>query len=133
MAVTNKVGQILHSYMYGVIIMNIFLLILIFVINLILTSVTTTFSSDGYGEYIYCFLLNLSANLNNIYYISMHILIYIHRTLHARVLRRDHKLNFKNCIKSLDELAETDTLIMDDYFFMDKIFNTDDFCYILNE
>lgn len=48
-------------------------------------------------------------------------------------MRRDHKLNFKNCIKSLDELAETDTLIMDDYFFMDKIFNTDDFCYILNE
>lgn len=38
MAVTNKVGQILHSYMYGVIIMNIFLLILIFVINLLLTS-----------------------------------------------------------------------------------------------
>ncbi len=70
---------------------------------------------------------------SNIYYISMHILIYIHRTLHARVMRRDHKLNFKNCIKSLDELAETDTLIMDDYFFMDKIFNTDDFCYILNE
>lgn len=37
-----------------------------------------------------------------------------------------NSLNFRNSIKSLDELAQTDTLIMDDYFFLDT-FDVDGF------
>jgi hypothetical protein len=62
----------------------------------------------------------------------MYILIYLHRAIDSRTMSLNYKLNFKNSIKSLDELAQTDTLIMNDYFFLDKTFNTDDFRFIVN-
>jgi hypothetical protein len=45
----------------------------------------------------------------------MHILIYIFRMMGRIALGRQLKLNHET--KSMDELAQTDTLIMDDFFF----------------
>jgi hypothetical protein len=69
---------------------------------------------------------------SNVIYIGMYLLIYIHRAIDLRIMARKYKLNFKNSIKSLDELAQTDTLIMDDYFFIDKTFDPDRFHFIAN-
>lgn len=63
----------------------------------------------------------------------MYILIYIHRVIDSRIMSKRYKLKFKNSLKSLDELAQTDTLIMDDYFFLDKTFNPEDFHYVLSD
>lgn len=63
----------------------------------------------------------------------MYILIYIQRAIDSRIMAKKYKLSFKNSIKSLDELAQTDTLIMDDYFFLDKTFSTEDLHYIVND
>lgn len=64
----------------------------------------------------------------------MYILIYIHRAIDGRIMGKKYKLTFKNSLKSLDELAQTDTLIMDDYFFLDKPqFNLENFHFVINE
>lgn len=63
----------------------------------------------------------------------MYILIEVQRAIDSRIMAKKYKLNFKNAIKSLDELAQTDTLIMDDYFFLDKTFSTEDLQYIVND
>lgn len=50
-----------------------------------------------------------------------------------KILASRYKLNFRNSIKSLDELAQTDTLIMDDYFFLDNTFDMEGFEYVVGE
>lgn len=57
----------------------------------------------------------------------MHILLYIHRFYDAYFNRKTLKINCQNRIRTIDELAQTDTLIMDDFFFLERPINTDDF------
>lgn len=59
----------------------------------------------------------------------MHILIYLHRIISQNKLSELLTLNYEN--KSIDELAQTDTLIMDDFFFLERPFNMDGFKYLL--
>jgi hypothetical protein len=53
----------------------------------------------------------------------MYLMIHIHRMIDTRVLDKQYKMVMKNRIKSIDELAQTNTLIMDDYFFLELPFN----------
>ena len=74
----------------------------------------------------------LSSPPSKVVYIGMYLLIYIHRAIDLRIMAHKYKLTFRNSIKSLDELAQTDTLIMDDYFFIDKSFDPDQFHFTTN-
>lgn len=62
----------------------------------------------------------------------MHILIYIFRMMGHIALGRQLKLNHET--KSMDELAQTDTLIMDDFFFFlhERPFDPEDFKIAFN-
>ena len=57
----------------------------------------------------------------------MHILLYIHRFYDASFNRRDLNVNCLSRIRTIDELTQVDTLIMDDFFFLERPINTDDF------
>lgn len=63
----------------------------------------------------------------------MHILIYIFRMSSRISLGRQLKLNHET--KSVDELAQTDTIIMDDFFFFlnEQPFNPDDVEIVFNQ
>jgi hypothetical protein len=63
----------------------------------------------------------------------MYLMIHIHRMIDTKAMYQKYKVIMKNRIKSIDELAQTDTLIMDDYFFLERPFNTEDFQYIVNQ
>jgi len=45
-------------------------------------------------------------------------MINIHRIFDAWTVKKQLKMNMKNRVRSIDEFAQTDTLIMDDYFFL---------------
>jgi len=57
----------------------------------------------------------------------MHILLYVHRFYDVSYNRRDLNINCLSRIRTIDELAQADTLIMDDFFFLERPINTDDF------
>lgn len=57
----------------------------------------------------------------------MHISLYIHRFYDVSFNRRDLNINCLSRIRTIDELAQADTLIMDDFFFLERPINTDDF------
>lgn len=62
----------------------------------------------------------------------MYLFIHIHRLYDAGVLFSKSQFQIKNYIHSIDEFGEVDTLVMEDYFFMDNSF-PESFEYTLNE
>jgi hypothetical protein len=62
----------------------------------------------------------------------MYLMIHIHRIIDRRELDKQYKMLMKNRVKSIDELAQTNTLIMDDYFFLELPFDSDRFQYAIN-
>lgn len=53
-------------------------------------------------------------------YVGMFIFLLVHRLRDSYVLNKKSEILIKNHIKSIDEFGQTNTIIMDDYFFIDK-------------
>ena len=50
----------------------------------------------------------------------MFIFLLIHRLRDSFIIKERSEILIKNHIKSIDEFGQTNTIIMDDYFFIDK-------------
>lgn len=50
----------------------------------------------------------------------MFIFLLVHRLRDSHILNNESEMLIKNHIKSIDEFGQTNTIIMDDYFFIDK-------------
>lgn len=60
----------------------------------------------------------------------MFIFLLIHRLKESFDLNKAGEILIKNHIRSIDEFAQTNTIIMDDYFFIDKnLFEVEDMLY----
>ena len=55
----------------------------------------------------------------------MYIFLYIYRLIDQTNLKKDITLNVFD--RSIDELTQIDTLIMDDFFFVEREFNHEGF------
>ncbi len=62
----------------------------------------------------------------------MYLIIYIHRIVDSSVIQKKFGLICKNRVRSLDELAQTDTIVTDDFFFVERPFKIEDFVYSIN-